>query len=101
MPARKSRLGYDLDIVGDSAIATAPTPRAVDTEPEIKRALVAVNIRLDRGIVDTAKRVARLSGDSLSDLVREALSREVRRREKQLVTRLREEASKLEELHAG
>ena len=99
MPARKSRLGCDLDILGDSAVE--PSGLLGHDEPVVKKALVMVNTRLDPELVAEARRVARLSGDTLTDVIREALTREVRRREKQLIARLPEEARQLEAKHAS
>jgi len=94
MAARKSRLGDDpLDFLdlSSSETAVASAPR----EPQ-RRTRILVNTRLDPELVQEAKRVARLSGDSVTALVTEAIERELKRRKKTLVKTLREEIEALE-----
>jgi len=55
-----------------------------------------VNTRLDPDIVAEAKKVARLSGDSLTALIAEGMRREIARRRKTLAATLRAEIESLE-----
>ena len=102
MTARTSRLGVDpLDSLdtdnGTTSTATAPrssSPRKpAKTEPAPR---IMVNTRLDPQLVAEAKKVARLSGDSLTALIAEGMRREIARRRKGLAATLRAEIEALE-----
>ena len=87
MPARNSRLGVNpLDVLD---LEEQPSTTAT-------RSRIMVNTRLDPELVAEAKKLARLSGDSLTALVTEAIGREIGRRKKTLAKRLREELATLE-----
>jgi len=90
MPQRKSRLGDDpLDFLSieesHEQVSTIEAPKK-SAAPR-----VMVNTRLDPGLVAEAKKLARLSGDSLTAMIAEALEREIRRRRKTVAKKLQEE----------
>jgi len=97
MPSRKSRLSNDaidlLDVEPRARIPETPTAVAVATVEPSRR--VMMNTRIDVELVASARRVAQLSGETLTAFIATALQNEIKRRRKGLADKLKAEAAAL------